>query len=361
MRGDAALGPYDPERAGRLFEKYLGPDDSAWPNGSAGSVRRTTDSSDSTPRRSSPVTSRIRLPPGWATEYRSCRRSLTASSAAFVQCGVGSGPTPILLTAAAVSTGMVSRRTLIGSAGTLFAGATGGCIGSGGPSNDRVRWQERVRGHPVLAGETVDALDDWTVHALSANDGSNRWTVEYDDSEFDEPLCLRQHLAADGRHLYLPGCDGIRALERSDGSQSRAVGAPIRHGRGSSLRERRGPAGHRRRDRLGRVAGLRRRRSARGAGSDARGGRVREPAGRRDRGVRPRRRPPLDPSDRYRDPEPDNRRRDRLGRDGAGSRQGGPAAGARPGGRQRTLGGRYADAEARHPASRRTRCRVPRL
>ena len=31
MRGDAALGPYDPERAGRLFEKYLGPDDSAWP------------------------------------------------------------------------------------------------------------------------------------------------------------------------------------------------------------------------------------------------------------------------------------------------------------------------------------------
>jgi hypothetical protein len=125
---------------------------------------------------------------------------------------------------------MVSRRTLIGSAGTLFAGATGGCIGSGGPSNDRVRWQERVRGHPVLAGETVDALDDWTVHALSANDGSNRWTVEYDDSEFDEPLCLRQHLAADGRHLYLPGCDGIRALERSDGSQSWAVGAPIRHG-----------------------------------------------------------------------------------------------------------------------------------
>jgi hypothetical protein len=31
MRGEASLEPYDPDRAGRLFEKYLGAERTAWP------------------------------------------------------------------------------------------------------------------------------------------------------------------------------------------------------------------------------------------------------------------------------------------------------------------------------------------
>jgi outer membrane protein assembly factor BamB len=125
---------------------------------------------------------------------------------------------------------MVSRRTTLQSAATLFGGVGAGCVGQSGPTADRVRWRKRIRGDPLLDGETLYVLDRLTLYALSPTDGRERWTVSYDDDEFDERLCLNRGLAVDDRRIYVSACDGLRALRRSDGEPLWSVGAPLRTG-----------------------------------------------------------------------------------------------------------------------------------
>jgi len=127
---------------------------------------------------------------------------------------------------------MPSRRTTLQSVCALLAGVGAGCIGSSGPSSDRIRWRERIRGRPLLAGETLYIMDRLTLHALSPTDGQTKWTVEYSESDFDQRLCLGSDIAVDGRRVYVPGCDGLRAFRRSDGENAWFVGSPLRAGVG---------------------------------------------------------------------------------------------------------------------------------
>jgi outer membrane protein assembly factor BamB len=126
----------------------------------------------------------------------------------------------------------VSRRTALQSFGILFAGIGSGCIGESGPSSDRIRWRKSIRGRPLLDGETLYVMDRLTLHALSATDGSSQWTAEYSESDFDRQLCLGSDITVDTDRIYVPGCDGLRALRRSDGKQAWFVGSSLRQGVG---------------------------------------------------------------------------------------------------------------------------------
>jgi outer membrane protein assembly factor BamB len=126
----------------------------------------------------------------------------------------------------------ISRRTAISSLGVLLAGVSAGCIGGSGPSSDRIRWRERIRGQPVLDDGTLYVMGRLTLHALSPADGRTRWTVEYSESDFDQRLCLDGDIAVDDRRIYVPGCDGLRALQRSDGGRAWFVDSPLRRGVG---------------------------------------------------------------------------------------------------------------------------------
>lgn len=68
------------------------------------------------------------------------------------------------------------------------------------------------------------------LHALSAADGRTRWTAEWDEEEFEDPLCLQHALGADDEGVYVAGCDGIRALPRSDGEREWVADAALRSG-----------------------------------------------------------------------------------------------------------------------------------
>ncbi|MFC6989215.1 PQQ-binding-like beta-propeller repeat protein [Haloplanus sp. GCM10025708] len=125
---------------------------------------------------------------------------------------------------------MVSRRITLRAAGALLGGVGAGCLGQSGPTDERIRWQKRVRGSPVLDGDSLYVLDRLTLYALSPTDGSAQWIVEYDESEFDERLCLGSALAVDDSRIYVPACDGLRALGRANGTQEWFVGSPLRNG-----------------------------------------------------------------------------------------------------------------------------------
>lgn len=126
----------------------------------------------------------------------------------------------------------MSRRTVLQSAGVLLAGGGAGCIGGSGPSSDRVRWRKPIRGTPLLDDGTLYVMGRLTLHALSPTDGSTQWTTEYSERDFDRRLCLGNDIAVDGRRVYVPGCDGLRALRRSDGERAWFVDAPLRQGVG---------------------------------------------------------------------------------------------------------------------------------
>jgi len=125
-----------------------------------------------------------------------------------------------------------SRRTTLQSLGVLLAGGSAGCIGGSGPSTDRIRWRKNIRGRPLLDRGTLYVMGRLTLHALSPTDGSTQWVTEYSERDFDRRLCLRSDIAVDDRRIYVPGCDGLRALRRSDGEQRWFVGAPLRRGVG---------------------------------------------------------------------------------------------------------------------------------
>lgn len=127
---------------------------------------------------------------------------------------------------------MVSRRQTLQTVGVLLAGAGAGCIGSSGPSADRIRWQRNIRGTPVLDDGVLYVMGRLTLYALSPDDGSTQWTTEYEEGDFDERLCLDSDIAVDDERIYVPGCDALRALRRSDGGQSWTVDAPLRQGVG---------------------------------------------------------------------------------------------------------------------------------
>jgi outer membrane protein assembly factor BamB len=126
---------------------------------------------------------------------------------------------------------MVSRRTTLQSLGTLLVGAGTGCLG-GGPSDDRIRWRKSVRGAPVLDGGSLYMMSRLTLYALSPDDGSTTWRVAYDEDDFDRRLCLNSHITVDDRRIYVPGCDGLRALGRDGGDRAWFVGSPLRSGVG---------------------------------------------------------------------------------------------------------------------------------
>jgi len=126
----------------------------------------------------------------------------------------------------------ISRRTTLHSFGVLFTGLGAGCIGSSGPSSDRIRWRKSIRGQPLLDGGTLYVMGRLTLHALSPTDGSTQWVTEYSENEFDQRLCLGSDIAVDGRRIYVPGCDGLRALRRSGGEQTWFVGSSLRQGVG---------------------------------------------------------------------------------------------------------------------------------
>jgi outer membrane protein assembly factor BamB len=127
---------------------------------------------------------------------------------------------------------MVSRRTTLRTVGALLGGVSAGCIGRSGPSADRIRWRKHVRGTPVYDGGVLYVMSRLTLHALSPADGATQWTAEYDEDEFDEPLCLHGDIAVDDRRIYVPGCDGLRALDRDGGERDWFVGSPLRRGVG---------------------------------------------------------------------------------------------------------------------------------
>jgi len=126
----------------------------------------------------------------------------------------------------------ISRRTTLQSLGVLFAGVGAGCLGESGPSSERIRWRKSIRGKPLLDDGTLYVMSRLTLHALSPADGRTQWTTEYDEDEFDQRLCLRSDIAVDDRRIYVPGCDGLRALRRSGGEQDWVADSSLRQGVG---------------------------------------------------------------------------------------------------------------------------------
>jgi len=126
----------------------------------------------------------------------------------------------------------VTRRTALASLGAVLAGSSAGCLGQSGPSSDRIRWRRQIRGTPRLDDGTLYVMGRLTLYALSPGDGSTQWTTEYSESDFDERLCLQSDIALDERRIYVPGCDGLRALGRSGGEQRWVVDSPLRQGVG---------------------------------------------------------------------------------------------------------------------------------
>jgi len=126
----------------------------------------------------------------------------------------------------------ISRRTALQSLGILLASASAGCIGGSGPSSDRIRWRKSIRGRPLFDDGTLYVMSRLTLHALSPIDGSRQWVTEYSESDFDRRLCLGRDIGVDDERVYVPGCDGLRALRRSDGEQAWVVGSPLRQGVG---------------------------------------------------------------------------------------------------------------------------------
>lgn len=114
---------------------------------------------------------------------------------------------------------MVSRRSLLTTGGALLC-AGAGCLDGGGPDDERVRWTRRPSGSLHRVDETLYVSDRNTmrVHARVPSDGSARWSTSYDEDEVGGPVCVGGDLASDDRRLYVPGCDGLRALDRADGA-----------------------------------------------------------------------------------------------------------------------------------------------
>jgi outer membrane protein assembly factor BamB len=125
---------------------------------------------------------------------------------------------------------MVSRRRALQSVSVLFASASAGCLGQSGTSSERIRWRRQFNGTPHLVGGTLYAMERLRLHALSAADGRTQWTAEWDEEEFEDPLCLQRALGVDDEGVYAAGCDGIRALRRSDGEREWFADAALRSG-----------------------------------------------------------------------------------------------------------------------------------
>jgi hypothetical protein len=85
---------------------------------------------------------------------------------------------------------------------------------------------------PSSTGGTLYVVDRLTLHAPSPTDGSTRWVTEYDEDDFDQPTYLGSDISADGRRIYVPGCDGLHALGRSDGERAWFVASALRRGVG---------------------------------------------------------------------------------------------------------------------------------
>ena len=110
---------------------------------------------------------------------------------------------------------MPSRRAALGAAGGLLAVAAAGCLGGSAP--DRARWTGSPSGSLRRVDDALYVSDrnGESVAALEPADGTERWTTGFDT---DRPVCVGGDLAADDDRLYVPGCDGLRALSRSDGA-----------------------------------------------------------------------------------------------------------------------------------------------
>lgn len=130
----------------------------------------------------------------------------------------------------------ITRRTTLQSLGVLFSGVGAGCLGGSGPASERIRWRKAIRGRPLIDGGTLYIMERLTLHALSPTDGSTQWKTEYSENDFDRRLCLGSDIAVDNDRVYVPGCDGLRALRRSDGEQSWFVDSTLRQGVGVSDR-----------------------------------------------------------------------------------------------------------------------------
>lgn len=124
----------------------------------------------------------------------------------------------------------ISRRTTLQSLGVLFTDAGAGCIGGSGASSVRSRWRKSIDAQPLLNGGRLYVTGRLTLHALSPTDGSTQWVTEYSENDFDQRLCLRSDITVDGRRIYVPGCDGLRAFRRSDGEQTWFIGSSLRQG-----------------------------------------------------------------------------------------------------------------------------------
>lgn len=114
-----------------------------------------------------------------------------------------------------------SRRRFLATAGAALGAATAGCLGSGEIDDSRVVWQREIdkRTHRILVDDgTVYTSTGFETYAVSAEDGTEQWTFEEEDPSYREGSCYGLSLGLDDDRVYLPGCEGLTALSKANGS-----------------------------------------------------------------------------------------------------------------------------------------------
>ncbi|MCU4800289.1 PQQ-binding-like beta-propeller repeat protein [Halobacteria archaeon HArc-gm2] len=125
------------------------------------------------------------------------------------------------------------RRKLLTATGATFGSLLAGCSYSSGPqatlSHDRIIWHRSPVSYDIAIVDDALYFSTGTdLYSIETGTGEERWSRHVEDEpnlHSDETTCLRKAVAADSQRIYVPSCDGVRALSLQDGSDLWTAGS----------------------------------------------------------------------------------------------------------------------------------------